>query len=297
MEIYEFEAKIAGGRGLCDDLFDRLVLAVTTNRLQLQHWHKGGPKIRLCVVGTEKTDSRFKQGRPDGSPVVLVLDKDTEHISRGGKIGILMSLQATGAQLCNYLAQLTDNNPAHIEVWLTRPGDLKPIGIRSDDRTLQERGVVAWSVVKASESLGSMCASASVIPEDRINALPEAVPTSHMPTYQMGGGDLTEEEMMRLAIQASLEDIGAAPPLGEEQKAATSTQPSRSLHDAPMAGFDAGYNMQSTFSERTQMAPNNSDSVLDWTLVDMPRAGEESAAGQAEKPKTPSTGTSIVYIV
>ena len=239
--------------------------------------------IRLCVVGQEKSDLRFKQGHPDLSPSVLVLDTDSAYAKRAGKMGILMSLQATGAQLCSYLGQLTQNPPAQLEVKLCRPGDPKAIWIKHDDRTLQDRGATPWSVVQVSDSSGPIPAFNPA--QDHINLLPRTHRNPGVPSYQPGTGELTDEEMVQLAIQASLEDLAGAPRMVEEVKSVQAAYSNPALLSMASTGMNTDANTNMSFN-----APPDNVPMLDWDMVDdRPDIGR-SGDGQVEKPKTPSTG-------
>ncbi len=127
---------------------------------------------------------------------------------RAGRSSILMSLRATGSQLCCYLGRLSNITPASIRALLVYVDNSGPVWINRDAKNLAEYGVRHGSHIVVSDAgLHDFPAR----PDRKAEECSE------------------EERMLRLAIAASLRELGpdggrierserTEPEVGEEEE-------------------------------------------------------------------------------
>ncbi len=227
----------------------------------MNSWHKGGPTIRICVVGDSPSDGVYKTGRPDLNPITLLFQKRTT----AGNVetnGILFSLKATGGQLCQYLARLCSINPSKIKVRCKAGTD--DFYIENNDKTLEAYGVKPGATVLAFDTVDECIKTGFEIPsrkhyqEEEEEKCPIDVAVSSLQD--------DEEEMLRLAIEASLRDLRPQQPQPDDLFGTFGVAP-RALEE------------QKITAHHKREVPPIQIRTAD-TDVDEP-----------EKPKTPSTGT------
>ena len=182
--------------------------------MQLHNWYKGGPTIRICVVGNEPANGIFKCGRPDVNPVTLSFEKQNTGNIYEENTEILVSLQTTGAELRKYLSQISNINPDHLKVKCRNQRNVGPIWIEKDNRTLASYGIEDGSGLIAYESYEGLGTQHGIYEEEKRCPSLQCVDIS--PKQGAITGD--DDEMMRLAIEESLRCVPRPPILEEEEK-------------------------------------------------------------------------------
>ena len=157
------------------------------------------------MVGDSSSDGTYKTGRPDLNPATLIFQQQTTS-GPPETYGILFSLFATSSQLCHYLARLCNINPSKIRIWCKTPA--KEFYIENDSKTLAEYQVLNGATVATFEKGQEYTVPTEAV--SRKTRYQEEEKKAPMDVAISTIGD-EEEEMLRLAIEASLRDFGRDP--------------------------------------------------------------------------------------
>ncbi len=158
----------------------------------LREWYKGGPEIRIFVVGGSDQI-------PDLQPVRVNLKRRDPKTEREISTGILISLYATDVQVLKFVADLIGTCADSITLKLKPSPESSAITIYINHKTMNQYGLAEDSTIFIAEKTISSIAKMET----------EEAKNSPFPT---NGWD-TEEEMLRKAIEESLKDLAA--PAGE----------------------------------------------------------------------------------
>ena len=207
---------------------------------QLRAWFKGGPTIHLFMA-----NGGFSDKEPDLEPITVTLSRRDPKTEREIKSGMLVSLKATDVQLLNYVGEFLHNEA--ISLKFKEAQDKDSAQILKFNKPLKDYGIRDGSLIFVSEKTEQVYAGVhTLLVEEEKN-----------PTLV-----LTEEEMLRMAIEESLKDV---------------------VHPALEDNEELKRNKRRRLPElQIEIEPSNPS-------IHPPAQSEEN---KVEKPKTPSTGES-----
>ncbi len=182
---------------------------IAKGRLILCGKYRGGPAIRICVVGKENVDPRYRQGHPDLHPVVVLLQLRNS-ATKKEKFGALISLHISPKQLHKYLSELFRINQSNLQVELDRspPAPLPSV----DNTTLSDCGVTSGALLIVNEGPGD---AAPPLRSFDAGSSGGVAYGPAPPPMSVGCGRDDDEELQR-AIAMSIEDQGISAGSGEE---------------------------------------------------------------------------------
>lgn len=164
----------------------------------LHSWYKGGPTIRLSYI----IDTESKKPLPDLNPITIIISTKLQ------EKGILMSLKATGVYLHKVIEELLHINPNDLR--LQYKNLTKKQGstiIQRDLCTLKSYGLTTGAIIECLENNCVLLLEEEekiIIPNHKAKQKKNRGTKGEFLTQP---GLLSEEEMIQLAIKASLNEI------------------------------------------------------------------------------------------
>jgi len=223
-------------------------------RQQLHGWYGGGPAIRIPMIQLEQTAKRV----PDLSPITLTVASRDPRSERESRIGILISRYTTDKELYQCVAE-------HI---LLGRADVEDISIkcRVDPTNISVKQINVGRSGKSMFDYGIKTGSVIII-NDETRCRPQPC----LYEEDKNGPFISDDEMLRLVIEQSLNDV---PPMDflEEEKMMMSVR----------EGTDA-------ITPKAQAEIPNSDTDTDIP-PDTDTAIELEKTIEKKQIKTPSTG-------
>ena len=190
----------------------------------------GGPEIIIPIVGKESNDPRFCDGFPDIKPMTLIVKY--VHGTSSSTKGVLFNSKATTEQLFTYIAKLCKIQPPEsLDIQYGFDLSEQCQQLPKNDRTLASYNISLggffYLLIKTTRP--GMNEIDAKIPEEAIEEekgynkhnKPKVSPATNSqsnifnnPLGAQGLDNMSEEEMLRLAMELSLEGSNAVvPPL------------------------------------------------------------------------------------
>lgn len=158
----------------------------------VKKWYGGGPEIPIFIIGKDKKS-------PDLNPVCITFSRRDPMTEKEIRSGLLISLQITDLELIVYIASKMNVDPASINLKYKNPTAPSSMPLHKNNKTLKSYNIRAKTVIFVSNRTTNIDIGPLNIFEEDKNE------------YYYNTPILNEEEMMNLAIEESLKDMGKQP--------------------------------------------------------------------------------------